>query len=125
MCHELCAGSILCDEDTYHHSRKSFSYSNDGKPIEIIIKGTPDPVQVYTPICANAYEYLDEEQNIFSVELVGREVELLKLETVFNEWRVGNPKLAIITAPSGYGKTFLTKAFHESFIKPNKEIISW
>ena len=39
MCHLLCEGTILCDEETYQQSHQNFEYKNDDEGTKITIKG--------------------------------------------------------------------------------------
>ena len=135
MCHPLCEGSILCDEETFHTSKQHFAYFNDN-PQSISVKGTSHPVNVYKPVIQNVTALENtkaanklESKSAIKCSMIGRGDELENLSECIYHWNqnymtnLANLKrMNIITGSSGYGKSTLVSKLNENVLNHISEI---
>ena len=88
MCHPICDGSIVCDEELFEASRRQFEFKNSENPTIITVKGTPHPLNVYHPVIQKPkkidkiFESADKSKNS-ELDMIGRKEELQILQDQF------------------------------------------
>ncbi|HSX80249.1 MAG TPA: tetratricopeptide repeat protein, partial [Candidatus Saccharimonadia bacterium] len=91
-------GDIRCDFATAHDARRVLAF--DTLP-PVRLKGKAGLAQVYRPTG------LDRSQEQAGTTLVGRQVELVRLETALDDVQAGRQRLLLIEGEAGMGKSRL------------------
>ncbi|KAI9345581.1 hypothetical protein BDR26DRAFT_139924 [Obelidium mucronatum] len=107
MCLDRCMGGILCDEDTYKDTSDTIEYDTDIP--EVILKGVPNPVKVYSPLQRNQAQKVAKAKVIIE----GRENEIKEISEVITSWITESKRRLLIAGRSGTGKSILLQHIEE------------
>jgi len=116
------SGGVLITHDTYRHVRGVFDIL--AMP-PLHVKGKTEPVQTYLVKAAKQFAFRTPTRGVEGVETrtIGREVELLALETAYHEVLLDRtPQVVTVTGDAGVGKSRLLYEF-DNWIELRPEII--
>ncbi|KAJ3019453.1 UNVERIFIED_CONTAM: Adenylate cyclase type 10 [Siphonaria sp. JEL0065] len=119
MCLPMCEGTIICDEETYNATKTEYMFKADYEAVTI--KGMTEPVAIFTPQKkargSSVKKFGDESQ------LVGRELEKARIQTIAGAWKAGSCESILITGRSGVGKSAIRNYCERQLIQEKNVFI--
>jgi adenylate cyclase len=101
-------GEILCDDDVYRQARRRWAF--DALP-PVRVKGKAGLIRVYRPTGRPATQLGRESGVASESHLVGRVMELARLEAALDELAAGRGGVITIEGEAGIGKSRLVEEF--------------
>lgn len=115
------AQEILVSEETLGPAAHLFK-TDEVRPL--VVKGRETPIPVFrVQERASAATRLEARTRRIYAPFVGRQAELAALEHCLHEAMEGHPRLAVVSAPAGIGKTRLTEEFLRWAAQRNCQIL--